>query len=305
MKTLILFILLTTACRLSSQNVASFFAQIENSQPSDSTYDQRIKEIWSEVTHPQKNTAPNAVHLRNQYLEELRKYYLANIGQTTGEKAELYSYFILLRDEEYLTVLDRFPKPSYSANLWISIYPIYKQAYLTSGKGTLEGFWEELSELSTKIVDPVIRDFVDHQFDLLIGEKAPPIKKTDIYGQPVVMQDKVVLIDFWATWCKPCLEELPTLKRIAEKYQGDSRFMLVSISRDDNETKLKDFVRTHQMHWRQIRDGRKSGAEIAYEYRVKGIPYYLLIDQNGLITYNSYLDNSMEVLENKLAELLP
>ena len=293
-----------TTCRLLSQNVESYFLQIENSEPSDSTFDKRIKEIWFEVTDYHRDTSLNAIALKNQYLGELNKYYSTNIGKSTGEKAELYTYFILLRLEDYNEVLSRFPKPDYSANLWISIYPIYKQAYLTSKKGTSREFWEELKEMRTGIVNPIITDFVDHQFDLPIGDKAPRIGKNDIYDQSIIMNNKVVLIDFWATWCKPCLEELPELKRIAKKYQGDSRFMILSISRDDDEIKLVNFVKRHQMNWSHIRDGRKAGAEIAYTYRVKSIPHYLLIDQKGVIQYNSNIENNRELLEDKIEELL-
>jgi thioredoxin-like negative regulator of GroEL len=86
---------------------------------------------------------------------------------------------------------------------------------------------------------------------------APAFALTTESGQRVSMDDlqgKVVLLDFWATWCGPCREALPHMKRIAQKFSGEP-LVILSISLDDDEQKWKDFVAKNEMSWLQYRDG--------------------------------------------------
>ena len=88
---------------------------------------------------------------------------------------------------------------------------------------------------------------------------------------------KVVLLDFWASWCGPCRAGLPNLRRLASVYGGED-FMIVSISEDQDEATWRAFVAAHQMSWpqRYDRDG-----SLQQRFQVSALPTYILLDREG------------------------
>ena len=120
--------------------------------------------------------------------------------------------------------------------------------------------------------------------DLARATMAPPFSITTMDGRSVSMDSlagKVVLIDFWATWCGPCREALPHVQEIARKFQGEP-FVVLSISLDRDEAKWKDFVASHGMTWPQYRDGYFTGP-IATLFKVNAIPSTFSIDADGVL----------------------
>ncbi len=94
------------------------------------------------------------------------------------------------------------------------------------------------------------------------------------------MNGRVVLIDFWATWCGPCNVELPHMKQLAAKYANEP-FELISISWDADEGKWKQFIADHGMTWNQYRDADHS---LSNAFAINAIPHYFTIDANGVLT---------------------
>lgn len=94
------------------------------------------------------------------------------------------------------------------------------------------------------------------------------------------MNGRVVLIDFWATWCGPCNEELPHMKQLAAKYANEP-FELISISWDADEGKWKQFIADHGMTWNQYRDADHS---LSNAFAINAIPHYFTIDANSVLT---------------------
>jgi len=91
---------------------------------------------------------------------------------------------------------------------------------------------------------------------------APAFAVTTEDGQRISLDDlqgKVVLIDFWATWCGPCRAALPHIQQIAQKFQGQP-LVVLSVSLDSDETKWKGFVAKNNMTWLQYRDGSFEGS---------------------------------------------
>ena len=113
------------------------------------------------------------------------------------------------------------------------------------------------------------------------------------------MAGKVVLIDFWATWCGPCKNALPHLKEIATKFQGQP-LVVVSISVDQDENTWKYFITHNGMVWNQYRDGGFDGP-IASRFNVKAIPTTITIDGDGFVQDRQVGDGD---LEKKLKELI-
>jgi thiol-disulfide isomerase/thioredoxin len=90
---------------------------------------------------------------------------------------------------------------------------------------------------------------------------------------------KVVLLDFWASWCGPCRNALPNLKRLQSIYSGDD-FVVVSISEDNDEETWRAFTASHQMTWPQRFDGDGS---LQHQFGVTGLPTYVLIGRDGSV----------------------
>ncbi|HEX6813966.1 MAG TPA: redoxin domain-containing protein [Planctomycetota bacterium] len=116
----------------------------------------------------------------------------------------------------------------------------------------------------------------------LIGTEPKPIGKPDLAGKPIDLAEykgKVVLLDFWATWCGPCIAELPHLLAAYEKYH-DKGFEIVGISLDQDPAALERFIAERKMTWRQHMDGKN---EVAAAYGVRSIPATFLIGADGKI----------------------
>jgi thiol-disulfide isomerase/thioredoxin len=101
-------------------------------------------------------------------------------------------------------------------------------------------------------------------------------------GQWVTMGDlrgKAVLFDFWATWCLPCRDALPDLKRLRQRFE-DEPFALVSVSVDRSRGTVESFVEAAGMHWPQVWDG---SSELAQAFGVRAYPTYLIVDHEGRV----------------------
>lgn len=144
---------------------------------------------------------------------------------------------------------------------------------------------EELQERFSKVRG--LKEFVKGKLDEMeeIGSDPKPIDVTAFDGKPLkleALKGKVVLIDFWATSCGPCIQELPNVIAAYKKYHAQG-FEIVGISLDDSEDKLKDFLGKHEMPWPQFFDGKGWQNEIGQLYGVQSIPKTYLLDRAGKI----------------------
>jgi thiol-disulfide isomerase/thioredoxin len=136
---------------------------------------------------------------------------------------------------------------------------------------------------------------------LALLELAPAFSVTTLDGSTFnldQMKGRVVLIDFWATWCGPCMEELPQIKQIAKDFAGQP-LVILSLSWDEDEQKWKRFVAKNQMTWPQYRD---TGHRIGNLFEVKALPGYFTIDSDGVLT-TEMLGGGFDV-ESRLKQLL-
>ena len=128
--------------------------------------------------------------------------------------------------------------------------------------------------------------------DLSPGQKAPVFSAVRTDGTPVKFPDdykgKVVLIDFWATWCGPCISEAPNVvKAYAEYHPQGLEILGISFDKTGDEEKLKTVATKHSITWPQVFDGKGWEAAVGQLYGIRSIPHMLLVDgDTGLIVAN-------------------
>ncbi len=92
-----------------------------------------------------------------------------------------------------------------------------------------------------------------------------------------------MLIDFWATWCAPCIAELPHVREAFKEFGGDGDFVVISVSLDKTDKPVASFVKKEKLTWPQIVAGPAEQNPIAKQYNVEGIPATFLIDADGKV----------------------
>ena len=117
---------------------------------------------------------------------------------------------------------------------------------------------------------------------------APDFSFTSSEGEHITLEDlhgKVVLLDFWGTWCPPCVESVPELRNLHKKYSKEgSNFVIIGISSDSDEAEWREFTEKNKMVWPQYRDHDR---RIQRAFGIRAFPTYILIDHEGIVRFSS------------------
>lgn len=140
-----------------------------------------------------------------------------------------------------------------------------------------------------------------------VGGIAPDFILKDLYGKDVKLSGytgKVVLLEFWATWCPPCRASVPDLVGIQEKYKNNG-FVILGISVDegrDINAKLFEFFKEYKINY-PVLIGNEN---VANAYNVKGIPVTFLISKEGKIVnyYTGYSDSFAELISQEIDKII-
>ena len=197
-------------------------------------------------------------------------------------------------DVLFLNTLDRLVSNPEIKNREATAY-VMGQFQFFSGMG-LDGMMERYNAICT---DDSLRQAVNVEFaeymrvygNLMPGKMAPDFEMTDVNGKKCRLSDlkgKYLFIDFWATWCAPCREEIPHMAKLQEHFAGDSRIALVSISVDANVKTWKKFLEKEQPAWVQYVVDAENNAILDKEYRIFGIPHFTLLDPEGRFVQYSF-----------------
>jgi peroxiredoxin len=122
--------------------------------------------------------------------------------------------------------------------------------------------------------------------DTMPGAVAPAEEATDLKGEKVKLSDykgKVVVLDFWGTFCPPCIKMIPDSRKLVKAMKGKP-FAFVSVSADEEKGALTDFLKEHQMPWDHWWVG--SGSKFQKAWDVDGFPTVFVIDHKGVIRYS-------------------
>lgn len=124
------------------------------------------------------------------------------------------------------------------------------------------------------------------------------LKYTSVDGQAIdlsKMRGKVVLVDFWATWCPPCRGEVPDVVAAYKKYHGQG-FDIIGVSLDQDKSALLAFTKEHEMVWPQYFDGQGWDNEISKGFGIDSIPAMWLVGKDGkVITQNAREDLDAQI----------
>jgi thiol-disulfide isomerase/thioredoxin len=145
---------------------------------------------------------------------------------------------------------------------------------------------------------------------LEIGQHAPEIRLSSPEGDTIALstlKGKVVLVDFWASWCAPCLEEQPELAVLYRKYKNavftnGNGFEIFGVSLDSQRKPWEGSIKRLNIDWPQVSDLKFWSSQVAKTYKIQALPFNVLIDGDGVIVAKDLHGNELEKYINSLVK---
>ena len=135
----------------------------------------------------------------------------------------------------------------------------------------------------------------------LLGDAAPNFTVTNLDGEEISLDSlagKAVIVNFWNSWCRPCLQEEPALQEFYERHREEGDFAMVGIVRDDTKSAAREAVEARDIEWPM---GIDDDAKAALDFGTRGQPETYAITPDGRVAATQYGPASVENLETMLA----
>ncbi|MBM2814587.1 MAG: TlpA family protein disulfide reductase [Ignavibacteria bacterium] len=144
--------------------------------------------------------------------------------------------------------------------------------------------------------------------ELNIGDIAPDIRLPNIKGDTVslyTLKNKIVLIDFWASWCAPCVNEQPKLAALYKKYKNSvftvgKGFEIYGVSLDNKKKSWQGIIKKYNINWIQVSDLQFWASPVAKTYNLQELPFNLLINGKGEIIAKNLHGDKLEKAIKKI-----
>lgn len=164
---------------------------------------------------------------------------------------------------------------------------LFFKAKALLAKGDIVSAKEAVSEL--RLIEPRAADTFGNELSgmLRIGMEAPAFNVEDFNGKQVDLskyKGSIIIIDFWATWCAPCIQEFPNMKKMYNKFK-DKGVQFIGVSLDDDIEDLRGFVKQEEVEWPQIFDGKRWKGALPALYHVQAVPTMFVLDRENKIRY--------------------
>lgn len=254
----------------------------ENNTNLTAIYDTTSNKIYRELRRGQMAELLKLNGLFAKHGQEIRdndsvKYELAELVKSTNAKSmdflvpyakDFFSFFYFKDQVMGLASLIENDSEYYS-----TLLAYYNNTFPEEFRSTGEG----------KKIASTLQRKISHTL-LKRNQTMPDIYFRDIYGDTIFLKkqkERFVLLDFWASWCNPCLQQIPDIKLLREQFSTDE-LKIASISIDRDSASFSNRMKEHQMNWIHSWD---RGGVLSESLGISSVPTVLLLDRNGKIVY--------------------